>query len=138
MATLQKRHTYKNGGASYSMSGIKASVYVGPKMFDGPAPDTIDFSAGNRATPGVDNSAAKAQAKADAIAAREAKKTEKATAREAVKAQRDAAKAEKAEKAIAAKAQRETVRQAKKDAAAAAKANEAEAAKTAAATGASA
>ena len=46
---LKKRTTYKNGGASYTRQGIRASVYCGPKNFDGDAPETITISADNLA-----------------------------------------------------------------------------------------
>ena len=46
---LKKRTTYKNGGASYTREGVRASVYCGPKNFDGAAPEEITISAGNLA-----------------------------------------------------------------------------------------
>lgn len=104
MATLNKRHTYKNGGASYSMPGIKTSVYVGPKMFDGAAPNTIEFDAVNMAEPGVVTSTTKA-AREEAKAARDAKRAETKQAREAA---REAKRAE-------VKQAREAAREAKRD-----------------------
>ena len=47
--TLTRRTVYKNGGASYHMEGVRASVYCGPKMFAGDAPETIEFGATNLA-----------------------------------------------------------------------------------------
>ena len=46
-AELKKKTTYKNGGASYVRQGVRASVYCGPKNFDGDAPETITISADN-------------------------------------------------------------------------------------------
>ena len=46
---LKKKSTMKNGGASYTREGIRASVYCGPKNFVGDPPDTITISADNLA-----------------------------------------------------------------------------------------
>ncbi len=46
---LKKKTVYKNGGASYTREGIRASVYCGPKNFDGQAPEEITVSAANLA-----------------------------------------------------------------------------------------
>jgi hypothetical protein len=126
MATLSKRHTYKTGGASYSMPGIKASVYVGPKMFSGPAPETIEFGADNLAT--ADSGAeAKAAEKAAKVKEREDKKA--ATAQErldkkaAKQAERDQAKADRETAKATKQAEREAAKATKTAADAAAKAN---------------
>ena len=50
---LKKRTTYKNGGVSYSREGIRASVYCGPKNFDGQAPEELTISASNLAVKAV-------------------------------------------------------------------------------------
>ena len=121
MATLKRRTIYKTGGASYSQDGVKASVYVGPKMFSGPAPETIEFGAENLASPNTD-AVAKTEAKAAKAAEREAAKAAKATEREAAKAkkaaERQAAKEETAKKREAAKLEREAAKAARATAAA--------------------
>src|SRR5882672_7507737 len=99
---LKKKHSYKNGGASYGVEGLKASIYCGPRMFVGGAPDEVDLGAVNLATPdsaSVAKTAQAAQAKADKekakverLAAREAKKAENIAACEAKKVARAAAK----------------------------------------------
>lgn len=91
MATLSKRHVYKNGGASYSMPGVKASVYVGPKMFTGTAPDTIVFDATNLASPDAD-AALKNELKAEAQAKRNEERAAKKLTRETAKSERQAAR----------------------------------------------
>jgi hypothetical protein len=48
---LQKKTEMKNGGASYTREGIRASVYCGPKNFNGPPPETITIAADNLAVP---------------------------------------------------------------------------------------
>ena len=48
---LQKKTEMKNGGASYTREGIRASVYCSPKNFNGPAPETITIAAENLIVP---------------------------------------------------------------------------------------
>ena len=115
MATviLTRRHVYKNGGASYGRDGVRASVYVGPRMFTKgtAAPDMIEFGTDNLAEP-VNEETAKAERKAASeakVAATKAAKAEESAAKKAAKqAERDAAKQAKAdEKAAKAKAREE-------------------------------
>lgn len=116
MATLNRKHTYKNGGASYGIPGVRASIYVGPRMFSGAAPDTIEFDASNLATPDTDALSKKAD--------REAKQAERKAAAEAKKAEREAAKTVRAEAKLAKQLERE---QAKADRKAAREQKQAEA-----------
>lgn len=118
--TLTKRTQYKGGGASYSIAGIRASVYIGKQMFgEGGAPDTLVLDAANLATPN-DQSADRAARKEEREAAkakrqeeRAAKKTEREQAREERKAKREA---EKAERKAKRDAEREERRKAREDA----------------------
>jgi len=106
MATLTRHTIYKNGGASYRQAGVRASVYCGPKMFSGPAPESIEFGAENLATPNtatIDKTAA-IEAKAAAKAAKAEEKIKAAAAKAEEKAKAAAAKAEAKAQAIAAKA----------------------------------
>lgn len=114
MATLTRKTTYKTGGASYQQVGVRASVYVSPKMFVGPAPDTIEFNASNLAQP-QDLEGQKAEKKAKVEAAKaerkaiaEQKKADKRAAIEQKKAEAkaaaDAAKVRAQEEAAARKA----------------------------------
>lgn len=48
---LQKKTEMKNGGASYTREGLRASVYCSPRNFDGAAPDSITISAENLVVP---------------------------------------------------------------------------------------
>jgi hypothetical protein len=48
---LQKKTVMKNGGASYTREGVRASVYCSPKNFDGAPPDTITIAADNLVVP---------------------------------------------------------------------------------------
>lgn len=45
MVTLRKRKTDKSGSTSYSIDGLKSSVYFNKGMFAGEAPDTIEINA---------------------------------------------------------------------------------------------
>lgn len=115
MATLKRRKIYKNGGASYKADGMRASIYCGPRMFNGPAPETVDFDCVNPATPDAGAEAKKA--------AKEAKATERANAKAARDTERAEKKAKREEekKAKAQKREEEkAARKAAKDAAAAA------------------
>lgn len=99
MATLTRRKIYKNGGASYSRPGVRASVYCGPKMFANGAPETIELGDAGLSTP-VDLEAEKAskQAAKDAKAAErkavsDKKKADKLAAKETARVAREAAAA---------------------------------------------
>jgi hypothetical protein len=91
MATLKRKTVYKNGGASYQREGVRASVYCGPKMFTGGAPESIDIDSPALTEPGAVDTA-KVEAKAAKIAA----KTAKTEARAAAKKAREDARAAKA------------------------------------------
>lgn len=110
--TLTKRHSYKGGGASYSIPGIRASVYIGKQMFgEGGAPDTLVLEAANLATPN-DQSAERAARKEE----REAAKAKRAEERAAKKTERDAARAERKATRDAEKAERKAKRDAEREA----------------------
>lgn len=83
---LQLRRRYKNGGASYSREGIRASVYVGPKMFAAGPTETFTVDDNGLATP--EDTSAKDQAKLEAKAARAKVVADRQAAREAAKVQR--------------------------------------------------
>jgi hypothetical protein len=88
MATFNRRTVYRNGGASYSREGVKASIYVGPKNFaDGVAPETIEFDCANLTVPGeakrAEREAAREQARKDREAAREQAKADREARRQA-------------------------------------------------------
>lgn len=94
MATLTLRKVHKNGNASYSQEGVRASVYVNKQMFaDGNPPETIEFGAPNLAQPG--------QKTAKSVDPEVQAERERKAAERAAKAQERASKAqERARKAI--------------------------------------
>jgi hypothetical protein len=91
MPTLNRKTVYKNGGASYQREGVRASVYCGPKMFTGGAPESIVIDSTSLTEPGAVDTA-----KAEAKAAKVAAKLAKAEARAAARAAREDARLAKA------------------------------------------
>lgn len=85
MATLIRRKTLKNGGASYGIEGARSAVRFDPKMFvDGVMPEQIELSDDlNLAGPDL-KSAERAERAAERVALKEA--------REEAKAMREAAR----------------------------------------------
>ena len=100
MATLVRRKTDKSGSTSYSIVGLKSSVYFNKGMFKGEPPETIDIPGVEFAEPGSNVKVPVAKMTPE----------EKKAAAEALKAKRAAMtpaeiaaeKVEKARKALAA------------------------------------
>jgi hypothetical protein len=97
--TFIKRRNYKNGGASYSLTGLRGSIYISGGVFDGDAPETIVIDAVNArfAAPNAKTLERKAQV-AERKAQREAKKAAREQARAEKKAAREQKQAARAEK----------------------------------------
>lgn len=122
-ATFTKRRNYKNGGASYSMAGVRGSVYISGGVFAGDAPATFEINLGSQdvafAAPSLsaERKAQAAERKAQRETARVEKAAAKAAEREAAKQARLDAKAAKQAAREQAKAAKQAAKQAAQDAA---------------------
>jgi len=126
MLTLKKRHNYPNGGASYSIEGIRASIYVSPQMFksNGVPPETIDIESldaeGATALSAPGEPGTLSAKKAERAAQIEERKKQRAEEREAKQKQRavdlEAKRAEREQARVTAQEAREADRKAREEA----------------------